>query len=136
MFSITIMVGGDLVEPVYDHVHHGRCFSILEQARCAMLESIGFPNEQLIREGKVLVITRVDVAYKREVKAGDATVTCEDIRYDDRTIIMRQRIINSRGKTAVEGEVHSMFMDMHSRRGMEAPSDFLTALLKERVNEG
>lgn len=136
MFSIELVVEGDLIEPVYDHVHHGKCFFLLEKARCAYLQAIGFPNDRLMHEGKVLVITRVDVAYKREVKAGPILVTCEDIRYDDRTIRMRQRIVNARGKTAVEGEVHSMFMDSTSRRGIEAPDDFVAAMLKESVNKG
>ena len=130
MFSITVEIGDDLVAPIYNHVHHGKCFFLLERARVGLLEAIGFPNEQLLREGKVLVITQVNVAYRREVKAGVVTVTCDSVRYEDRVIRIHQRIINSRGKTAVEGEVSSMFMDMNSRRGMDAPQDFLAALLK------
>ena len=129
MFSIELLVGEDLVHHSYDHVHHARILDLLEQARGALLASIGFPNEQLMAQGKVIVVTRIDVSYRREVKAGPITVTCEDPHYTNRTISVTQRILNNAGKLAVEGHVDMMFMDMVARRGREAPEDFLAALV-------
>lgn len=128
MFSIKITVDDEWISPVYAHVHHGRCLSFLEQAREGFVAAIGFPNDELLRQGKVLVVTRVDLSYKREVKIGEITATCDRVQYEGRTIRIYQRIVNSRGKTAVEGTVELMFMDGATRRGMPAPDDFLKAL--------
>jgi len=130
MFSITVELGDGWIEPVYEHVHHGRCFSLLEQARLALLESVGVPNDRLLKEGKVLVIAKVEASYLREVKRGAVTVTCDRIETDERTIRIHQRILNQRGKTAVEGVVHSVCMDILSRRGVALPEELRFALSK------
>jgi acyl-CoA thioesterase FadM len=135
MFSITISIDEEWIAPVYDHVHHGRCLSLLEQARAAFIAELGFPNEELLQQGKVIVVTRVDMAYKREVKRGEVQATCDGVEFEDRVLRIRQRIVNNRGKTAVEGIVELMFMDMTTRRGMDIPEEFLQALLgaKDRL---
>ena len=127
MFSINVTIDDSWVEPVYNHVHHGRSLSLFEQARCALLSHIGFPNEKLLEEGKALVITKVTASYKREIKRGEATVTCDRAEVRDRTLVMHQTLLNERGKPAVELVIESVFMDINSRRGMEPPADFLKA---------
>jgi acyl-CoA thioesterase FadM len=128
-FSIEIEIDDDWIAPVYDHVHHGRAMSLLERGREGLLERIGFPNAQLLQEGKVIVVTRVDVAYRRELKRGVVRVTCEESSCDGRTMKIRQKILNERGKVAVEGVVELMFMDAGTKRGMNPPEDFIRALL-------
>lgn len=132
MFSIKITIDDSWIAPVYNHVHHGRALSLLERAREAFVAAAGFPNEQLLAEGKVLVVTRVEVSYKREVKPGEVLVTCDGVVYEGRTLRMAQSIINDRGKTCVEGFVDLMFMDGQTRRGMDAPEDFLKAVLSSQ----
>lgn len=129
MFSITVEIDDAWIEPVYDHVHHGRSLSLFEQARCALLEHIGFPNDKLLAEGKALVITKVTASYKREIKRGAATVTCDRAEVRDRTLVIHQTLLNERGKPAVELVIESVFMDVKSRRGMEPPPEFLKAFL-------
>lgn len=130
MVAIGIELDDDWITPVYDHVHHGRCFSLFEEARLELLRVIGFPNDQLLREGKVLVITKVSAEYKREVKRGLVQVTCDAVELRDRSLIIHQRILNQLGKVAVEATVESMFMNMTTRRGMHPPADFLEAFLR------
>jgi YbgC/YbaW family acyl-CoA thioester hydrolase len=129
MVSITVDIDDTWVEPVYEHVHHGRCLSLFEQARNALLAHIGFPNEDLVSQGKVPVITKVEATYKREVKRGVATITCDRVELDGRTLVIHQRLLNERGKVAVEARIESVFMDNETRRGMNPPEDFLKAFL-------
>lgn len=129
MFSIQIEIDDSWLSPVYDHVHHGRMLSMFEQARLGLVEAIGFPNDDLLRQGKFIVVTRADVAYKREVKRGKVVVTCEVVEIDGRTVRMQQKIINERGKVAVEAVISLMFMDGETRLGVLPPEDFATALL-------
>lgn len=134
MLSISVTIDDSWVEPVYEHVHHGRCFSLFERARLALLERIGFPNDALMAQGKVLVITNVQATYKREVKRGPVQVTCGHLEVRDRSLVIHQQIVNERGKVAVEAVVESMFMDIHSRRGMYPPEDFLAAFTRFSAN--
>jgi len=130
MFSISVDLGDGWIEPVYEHVHHGRSFFLFEQARAAFLEAIGFPNDQLLKEGKVLVITKVEAEYKREVKRGRVTVTCESPVLEGRVLVVDQKILNERGKVAVEARIQSVFMDHTTRRGMNPPPEFVEAFLR------
>jgi YbgC/YbaW family acyl-CoA thioester hydrolase len=129
MFSIKIELDDDWVAPVYDHVHHGRCFYLLEQARTAYMDRIGFPNDVLVARGQAAVITSVSAQYKREVKRGVITVTCENLSVDGKTLVIGQKILNERGKVAVEARIESVFMDMNTRRGMAPPEGFIEAFL-------
>ena len=128
LFSIEISINEDWISPIYDHVHHGRILSLFERAREGLVASIGFPNDQLLRDGKFIVVTNADVAYRREVKLGTVLVTCDTVECQDRVIKIRQRVINQRGKTAVEGVVSLMFMDMQTKRGVSPPAEFIAAL--------
>ncbi len=130
MFSTSILVDDEWISPVYDHVHHGRILSLFELARLGWVESIGFPNDELMEQGKLLVVTGVSVSYKREVKRGTISVTCDRVRIDGKTMRIAQRIVNERNKVAVEAEVSLMFMDPDARRGAEIPDDFRRALVR------
>ncbi len=127
MFSVTIPLAGDWIEPIYEHVHHGRSFFLFERARLALLESMGMPNEALMGRGQVLVITKVEAAYKREVKGAFVTVTCDKAGLAGRGLVIHQRILNEKGKVAVEAVIESVFMDTNTKRGMWPPDDFLKA---------
>ncbi len=127
MFSLTIPLTGDWIEPIYEHVHHGRSFFLLERARLALLESMGMPNEMLMGRGQVLVISKVEAAYKREVKGEVVTVTCDKASLAGRGLVIFQRILNEKGKVAVEAVIESVFMDTNTKRGMSPPDDFLKA---------
>jgi len=129
MFAIEIELDDEWVAPVYDHVHHGRCFYLLEQARVAYMDHIGFPNDLLLSRGQAAVITAVAAQYKREVKRGRVSVTCEDLKVDGKTLIIGQKILNERGKVAVEARIESVFMDMNTRRGIIPPEGFIDAFL-------
>jgi YbgC/YbaW family acyl-CoA thioester hydrolase len=127
MFSLTIPLAGDWIDPVYEHVHHGRSLFLLERARLALLESMGMPNDALMARGQVLVITKVEASYKREVKGEFVTATCDEASLLGRGLVMRQRILNEKGKVAVEAVIESVFMDTNTKRGMWPPDDFLKA---------
>jgi YbgC/YbaW family acyl-CoA thioester hydrolase len=127
MFSLSISLAGDWVDPVYQHVHHGRIFYLFEQARLALLETMGMPNAELMARGQVLVISKVQSAYKREVKGESVTVTCDKATLEGRGLVLHQRILNEKGKVAVEAVIESVFMDIVTKRGLFPPEDFLRA---------
>ena len=129
MFSIQIEVGAELVDLVYAHVHHGRCFELLERARLAYMAQIGFPNQMLLDRGQMPVITSVSAQYKREVKRGMVTVTCDRVEVSGKSLRVWQRILNERGKIAVEAVIESVFMDARTRRAIMPPEGFIESFL-------
>lgn len=135
MFSIAVELGDAWIDPVYQHVHHARCFSLMEQARVAFLDAVGVPNDQLLAEGKVFVITKVEVEFKREVKGAAVSVTCDEVVVEGRTVTFHQRIVNERQKTAVEGRIHLMCMGMDTRRAIDVPSEVIEALRQSSVRD-
>jgi len=128
MFSITVELGDTWIDPIYHHLHHARCFFLLEQARTAFLKALGVPNDRLLDEGKVFVITKVEVEFKREVKRGSVAVTCDRVEVGGRTVTFFQRIVNEREKTAVEGQIHLVCMSAETRRGIDVPREVVEAL--------
>jgi YbgC/YbaW family acyl-CoA thioester hydrolase len=128
MFSIQVEVPPELIAPVYDHVHHGQAFTFFEAARVALMEHLGVPYQGYLDQGLGLVIGSVQASYKRELKGGSVTVTCDRLELRGRSIIINQRILNSKGKVAVEAVVESIFMDIQARRGVSPPQDFLEAV--------
>jgi YbgC/YbaW family acyl-CoA thioester hydrolase len=127
LFSLDLTLDPDWIVPAYHHVHHGRALFLLELGRLALLESIGMPNEALMQRGQALVITKVAASYKREVKGESVTVTCDRAGLDGRALVVHQRILNEKGKEAVEAVIESVFMDTDTRRGIAPPDDFLRA---------
>jgi acyl-CoA thioesterase FadM len=128
MFSLQIEIPPELIAPVYDHVHHGNAFFFLEQGRVALMDQLGVPCQGYLDRGLGLVIGSVQAHYKRELKGGRITVTCDRLEVQGRSIIIYQRILNSKGKTAVEAVIESVFMDIQARRGISPPEEFLEAV--------
>jgi YbgC/YbaW family acyl-CoA thioester hydrolase len=125
MFSIKIDVAPAQIEPLYNHVHHAQALRYLELGRLAYLESIGLPNNSLIAKHLFLVITEISVNYKRELTGGEITVTCENPRIDEKRIVLDQKILNPKGKVAVEGTIVSQMLSGETKRSVVPPDFFL-----------
>ena len=127
MFKLQYPILSAIVDNPYKHVHHADVVRILEAGREAFLAYIGFPLEALLQQQLLLVVTRVDVRYLREVLSGTVTVTCEDPELSKKEVIVKQRIINQKGKTAVEASIHSAFVSAALKRAVPPPDAFLDA---------
>lgn len=125
MFSITLQLTPSDIEPLYNHVHHAHSLRFLERSRLACLEAVGVPNEGLIARNLFLVITDIQVVYKRELTTGEITVTCENPRIEGKRILLDQKILNPRSKVAIEAVVASAFLSGETRRSI-VPPDFFT----------
>ena len=130
MYQFQYTVGEKDLQPIYNHVHHADTLRLLECARLSFMTEIGSPSEELISKGIFPVITRIDVVYKREIVSGPIIVTCEKLFVDGKAFRMQQRVINHRGKTAVEAMVESMFMSGESKRAVAVPKGIVDAIGK------
>jgi YbgC/YbaW family acyl-CoA thioester hydrolase len=127
MHSFNYTISADLIQSQYQHLHHAEALKFLERARLDLLERIGFPNSALMDRDIFLVITEISVRYKRELFAGSITVECQRMYLKGRDLVIEQRILNSKGKVAIEALVHSCCMSGKLRRAMAVPEDLLAA---------
>lgn len=128
MFCIEIETPAEWVEPVYDHVHHSRCFYLFERAREGLLDKLGLPYKDYLKRGLGAVVGSVQATYKRELKGGLLTVTCDSVELVGRSVFFNQRVLNPRGKAAIEARIELIFMDFAARRGVSPPTDLVAAL--------
>ena len=91
---------------LYGHVNNARYLEFLEEARWGLLETTSdiawFMQAQL-----ALVVTRIDIRYKRPATMGDVLVieTALD-RLEDRAAVVVQRIVRAdNGKLVAEADV-------------------------------
>ena len=128
-YSISLEIPAEDLVLGYDHVHHATAVSYLERARLAYLETIGHPNESLLARNLFLVITEIQLRYMRELKGGKIEVTCENPRLEGKRVVVDQRVLNNRGKVAVDAVVKSAFMDGETKRAIVVPDFFLQDFL-------
>jgi YbgC/YbaW family acyl-CoA thioester hydrolase len=129
MHCFHYSIPNELIQSQYQHLHHAEALKFLERGRLDLLEKIGFPNPSLMNRGVFLVITDISVRYKRELFAGSITVECQRTFLEGRDLVIEQRILNEKGKVAIEATVKSCCMCGTLRRAMAIPDDLLAAFL-------
>ena len=122
------IISSDL-DPTYGHLHHAKSLLFLERARLSFLNKIGYSAERLIAEDLFAVISSISINYLREVKNGKIRVTCEELKIKNRTLIIGQKVVNERGKTAIEATVHSMLLSKKAMRAVTPPQSFIDAFV-------
>ena len=115
---------------VFKHLHHADILRLLEQCRYAKMEVRGAANESFLRRGELLVLSRIDVRFLREVTPGRIRISCGPFTTSGKFIRCKQKILNSMGKSAVEAEVEQVFMSAVTKRGIEPPAEFMKISLR------
>jgi YbgC/YbaW family acyl-CoA thioester hydrolase len=136
MFEIQQQVTDEYVSSPYNHVHHATCLRFLEEARVRYLEKIGFPLQYFLDKQMFMVVTSVAVSYKREVLKGAIRVTCENPKIEGKILAVEQKILNPKGKVALEARVECMILSGETKRSIPFPPDFTESFLKggKRLN--
>jgi len=88
------------------------------------LDSIGTALEKFIVSDLYIVITEVNVKYRRELVRGPIIITCEDRRIERRLLSLSQRVLIDGQTTAVEAAIKMVFMLGASKRAVSPPADF------------
>lgn len=128
MFSIKIEIPPSDLESGYNHVNHARTLNYLEHARLQYLEQIGYPNSQLISEELFLVIVKIEIRYKREIFAGAYDMTVEDVRVENKSLYMHQRVLNEKNKECVVADYEFRLVDGKTKRSIGFPERFLAVI--------
>ncbi|SMC16122.1 thioesterase-3 [Andreprevotia lacus DSM 23236] len=91
---------------LYGHVNNARYLEFLEEARWGLLETtsdIGWFMQQQL----ALVVTRIDIRYKRPATMGDVLVIETQLdRIEEKAAVVAQRIVRAdNGKLVAEADV-------------------------------
>lgn len=128
LFELNIEIKACDLQTPYMHIHHAESIKLLERARLDYIDSIGFSAELFFERNLFLVISDIDVSYKREIKAGQIRVTCDDVIFDEKRICIFQSIYNEKGKHAIRAKVTTMVMNGKTKRAVFPEADFVKAL--------
>ena len=99
MFEYQITVRGYELDS-YGHVNHAVYLNYMEQARWEIIREAGL-LDQLIREGKKLVVIKVDVRYISEIKLFDKIIIQTKVKKEAPYLVFYQKLINQNGNTRV-----------------------------------
>ena len=130
MFSVQYEITEADIDNEYRHFHHTGSIKMFERARCDYLDFLGYPLQSLIDGGYLLVVAAISVRYLRELKVGPITVTCENPRVSVNIMSIDQKILNARGKIAVQATVEMACMSSKSRRTTPAPAAFIQKFIE------
>jgi len=100
---------------IFGHVNHSKSIELLELGRFDWLTQ----NKLPLDDRWTPVVTRVDVAYRREVFLSEVTITT-DLALTKQYTAEFQQAIFTPGSTepAVTGRIHVNFLNRESRRPM------------------
>ncbi len=104
-FRTEIKVRGYHLD-LYGHVNNARYLEFLEEARWGMMESHG-DLEWFMQRQYALVVSRIDIRYKRPATMGDLLVVeTRSGVMAERHVIVEQRIVRAdNGKVVAEADV-------------------------------
>lgn len=129
IFQTERTIASPDIEPRYKHVHHAKALHFLEECRVAYLDKIGCPLESYLSQQLFLVITRIDAQYKREIRSGPITITCENPAIEGKRVSLTQRILNDKGKECMVAKVEFAFLSGATGRSIIPPHDFMQRFL-------
>ena len=133
MFRTIIQISESELTPPYNHVHHADICRLLERGRVAMLDHLGYPYQKLLDQQLLLVLTRLEIDFLRELRAGEVAVTCEEPTVDGKSLWLNQRILlifpGGREKIAVKARIELKFMSGETHHGIEPPPWFAPLFL-------
>ena len=134
MLQMSYEVKASEVDDVYKHVDHSRIIKILEIARLQLLAELNHSSDSLIAQGIFPVISGFHISYEREVVLETVTLTCDRFEKRGKALLVHQRILNGRGKVAVEAVAESMFVNGATKRAIEIPPTLIAAMSKRAAS--
>lgn len=129
MFAIDETISEAQVDNSYHHLHHADSLKLLELARIKLLDHIGFPLEAFIKRQLFLVVSSLQVEYRRELFAGAVRITCQEARAEKKKISIAQNIFNQKGKIAVSARVELSCLSGLTKRAIDSEDAFVQSLL-------
>lgn len=110
-------------------VYYANYLKFMERARTEWLRSLGFEQDELIREaGVIFAVRSVEVEYLRPAHFNDALIVTAEVVHNGGASITFQQEVRRSDEVLCRGRVKIASLDARSLRPKPAPAALLTAL--------
>jgi YbgC/YbaW family acyl-CoA thioester hydrolase len=134
MFEYQITVRGYELDS-YGHVNHAVYLNYLEQARWEIIREAGL-LDQLIREGKKLVVIKVDIRYISEIKLFDKIVIHTKVKKEAPYLVFYQKLFNQNGNTRVARAVIKAILLDEQKKPLDIPDEMVNLIAHKQEGNG
>ena len=134
MFEYQITVRGYELDS-YGHVNHAVYLNYMEQARWEIIREAGL-LDQLIREGKKLVVIKVDVRYISEIKLFDKIIIQTKLKKEAPYLVFYQKLINQNGNTRVARAVIKAILLDEQKKPLDLPDEMVNLIAYKQEGNG
>ena len=110
-------------------VHHSNYIRYFETARDEFLIEIGYPVEEVDKDGVMFALVSLDCHYRHPMRMGDTVVaTCEVDTLPAVKFIIKQEVYNQDGVLCADGTVVLAFLSKATGRPCRCPEKLLRLL--------
>jgi acyl-CoA thioester hydrolase len=134
MFEYQITVRGYELDS-YGHVNHAVYLNYMEQARWEIIREAGL-LDQLIREGKKLVVIKADVRYISEIKLFDNVIIQTKVKKEAPYLVFYQKIFNQNGNIRVARAVIKAILLDKQKKPLDIPDEMVTLIAHKQEGNG
>lgn len=134
MFEYHITVRGYELDS-YGHVNHAVYLNYMEQARWEIIREAGL-LDQLVREGKKLVVIKADVRYISEIKLFDKIVIHTKVKKEAPYLVFYQKLFNQNGNTRVARAVIKAILLDEQKKPLDIPDEMVNLIAHKQEGNG
>jgi|WetSurMetagenome_2_1015567.scaffolds.fasta_scaffold576669_1 YbgC/YbaW family acyl-CoA thioester hydrolase len=134
MFEYQITVRGYELDS-YGHVNHAVYLNYMEQARWEIIREAGL-LDQLIREGKKLVVIKADVRYISEIKLFDNVIIHTKVKKEDPYLVFYQKFFNQNGNTRVARAVIKAILIDDQKKPLDISNEMILHIEQKQEGNG
>jgi len=134
MFEYQITVRGYELDS-YGHVNHAVYLNYMEQARWEIIREAGL-LDQLIREGKKLVVIKADVRYINEIKLFDKVIIHTKVKKEAPYLVFYQKLFNQNGNTRVARAVIKAILLDEQKKPLDIPDEMVNLIAHKQEGNG
>lgn len=128
-FSFEVLINESHLDS-FGHVNNAVYLQLYEQARWDFITENGYGLDRIQQTQKGPVVLDLQVKFKREIKNREKIIIESQTKeiLNSKIMVLEQRMINKEGKVASEAIFTVGFFDLHQRKLIEAPEDWLKAV--------
>lgn len=134
MFEYHITVRGYELDS-YGHVNHAVYLNYMEQARWEIIREAGL-LDQLVREGKKLVVIKADVRYISEIKLFDKVIIHTKVKKEAPYLVFYQKLFNQNGNTRVARAVIKAILLDEQKKPLDIPDEMVNLIAHKQEGNG
>lgn len=119
----------------YGHVNHAVYLNYMEQARWEIIREAGL-LDQLVREGKKLVVIKADVRYISEIKLFDKVIIHTKVKKEAPYLVFYQKLFNQNGNTRVARAVIKAILLDEQKKPLDIPDEMVNLIAHKQEGNG